>query len=52
MAGLFFIGLSLVITAALYFKAAHRRRLRAVILRRLGLEQEKAAATWRGIGGK
>jgi|WetSurMetagenome_2_1015567.scaffolds.fasta_scaffold53036_3 hypothetical protein len=49
---IFFIGLALVITGAQGLKALQRRRLRAVILRRLGLESVKAANAWRGIGGK
>jgi hypothetical protein len=50
MGTVFLIGLALVITAAAYFKATQRRRLRAVILRRLGLETAKAAKIYRGIG--
>lgn len=49
---IFLIGLALVITAGAGLKALQRRRLRAVILRRLGLESVKAANAWRGIGGK
>jgi|WetSurMetagenome_2_1015567.scaffolds.fasta_scaffold554006_1 hypothetical protein len=50
METIFLIGLALVITAAIYFRGAKRRRLRALILRRL--DELKPAGTWRGIGGK
>jgi hypothetical protein len=52
METIFLIGLALVITAAAGWRATRRRMLRALILRRLNLESEKAANAWRGIGGK